>query len=146
MPESPIQILSNDLSNQTIEHARSELKRLRSADSSIEQELNQMIEAQREMNLIGDESIATKFRKPDFYKPLMYSLLLMEVQQFSGVNAILFYANTIFESAGVQNLFIAGVALTACQSLATGGEMFIVERLGRRILLILSGCGCALGK
>lgn len=31
------------------------------------------------------------------------------------------------------------------QTVATFCEMFIVEKLGRRLLLVLSGCGCSLG-
>lgn len=59
------------------------------------------------------------------------------------MNAILFFANDIFRAASM-NLIMANAILNGVQSLATFGEMFIVEKLGRRILLVISGCGCSL--
>lgn len=38
-------------------------------------------------------------RRPGVYKPLVIGISLMAFQQLSGVNAIMFYANTIFEEA-----------------------------------------------
>jgi len=147
MPESPTQIISQGpLNDQTIERAKSELKRLRSANSSIDSELEMIVSSQKAMNEMGSESLGQKFKNNDFYKPLIYSLGLMLVQQMSGVNAILFYANTIFLSASKDiNLTLANAVLTGTQTLATFAEMFVVEKLGRRILLICSGCGCFVG-
>lgn len=38
-------------------------------------------------------------RRPGVYKPLVIGISLMAFQQLSGVNAIMFYAKTIFEEA-----------------------------------------------
>lgn len=38
-------------------------------------------------------------RRPGVHKPLIIGICLMVFQQLSGVNAIMFYANTIFEEA-----------------------------------------------
>ena len=67
----------------------------------------------------------------------------MHPKLLSGVNAILFFANDIFKQASL-NLIMANAILNGVQSLATFGEMFIVDKLGRRILLVVSGCGCSL--
>lgn len=174
MPESPVQIISQyPLNDDTISWAKSELRRLRSSDSTVDRELDQIVQTQKLLNDIPGESLGEKVRKADFYKPLVFSLFLMLVQQMSGrefalfeiflylrsqvkklinrnltialgVNAILFFANDIFASASM-NLIMANAILNGVQSLATFGEMFIVEKLGRRILLVISGCGCSVG-
>lgn len=38
-------------------------------------------------------------RRPGVYKPLVIGISLMAFQQLSGVNAVMFYAETIFEEA-----------------------------------------------
>lgn len=85
MPESPVQIISQyPLNDETIEQARKSLTRLRSSNSTIESELNQIVNAQKVQNEMGHESLTYKFSKVDFYKPLIYSLMLMLIQQMSG--------------------------------------------------------------
>lgn len=114
MPESPVQILAqHPLTDQTIQRAENELRKLRSSNSTIETELELLVSAQKEMNEMGNERLREKIHKVDFYKPLTFSLLLMLIQQMSGVNAILFYANSIFENAAPDmNVELAGIALT----------------------------------
>ena len=85
MPESPIQIAAQfDLNEQTIDRARSELKRLRSPDSAIESELSQIVNTQKALNEAGNESLSQKVNNVDFYKPLIFALVLMLIQQMSG--------------------------------------------------------------
>lgn len=38
-------------------------------------------------------------KDPGIYKPLAVGVMLMLFQQFTGINAIMFYAETIFEDA-----------------------------------------------
>lgn len=38
-------------------------------------------------------------KDPGVYKPLVIGIMLMIFQQMSGINAIMFYAETIFEQA-----------------------------------------------
>lgn len=38
----------------------------------------------------------------------------MVLQQFGGVNAIAYYASSIFESAGVSCSYTVGVSIVAC--------------------------------
>lgn len=85
MPESPVQIISKGpLNEKTINRARNELKRLRSPNSTIESELDLIVSSQKAMNNLGGEKFTDKICKVDFYKPLIYSLVLMLIQQMSG--------------------------------------------------------------
>lgn len=70
---------------------------------------------------------------------LICGLGLMFFQQFSGINAVIFYTNNIFQSAG-SNIppVIATIIVGVVQTIATYASSVLVERAGRRILLLQS--------
>lgn len=82
---------------------------------------------------------------------LVISLGLMFFQQVSGINAVIFYTNDIFSAAdtGIQAT-LATIIVGVMQVVATFVATVIVDRAGRRILLLISGsvmaiCTLALG-
>ncbi|XP_046383720.1 facilitated trehalose transporter Tret1-like [Ischnura elegans] len=84
-------------------------------------------------------------------KAFVICLGIMVFQQLSGVNAVIFYTGTIFQAAGsglppTVSPVIVGVVQTVFTTVAAG----LVDRAGRRVLLILSSvvmsiCLAALG-
>ncbi|KAM6182769.1 solute carrier family 2, facilitated glucose transporter member 8 [Erethizon dorsatum] len=78
-------------------------------------------------------------RHPGIYKPFIIGISLMAFQQLSGVNAVMFYAETIFEEAKFKDSNLASVIMGAIQVLFTGIAALIMDRAGRRLLLTLSG-------
>ncbi|XP_005382485.1 PREDICTED: solute carrier family 2, facilitated glucose transporter member 8 isoform X3 [Chinchilla lanigera] len=78
-------------------------------------------------------------RHPGVYKPFIIGISLMAFQQLSGVNAVMFYAETIFEEAKFKDSSLASVIMGAIQVLFTGVAALIMDRAGRRLLLTLSG-------
>ena len=72
-------------------------------------------------------------------RPLIVALMLMLGQQLSGVNAVIFFSVTIFNAAKTQldslleNIIVGGV-----QVVATALAAVLIDRLGRRVLLISS--------
>lgn len=62
--------------------------------------------------------------------------------QFCGINAIVFYLTDIFLEAGfeVQDGLAGAAAVASTQVFATVVAIFIVDRLGRRVLLLASRC------
>ncbi|XP_036041553.1 solute carrier family 2, facilitated glucose transporter member 8 isoform X3 [Onychomys torridus] len=78
-------------------------------------------------------------RRPGVYKPLVIGISLMAFQQLSGVNAIMFYAKTIFEEAKFKDSSLASVTVGIIQVLFTAVAALIMDRAGRRLLLALSG-------
>merc|ERR1712038_136789 len=89
----------------------------------------------------GHEPFSLKdFRKPAIYKPFLMGLFLQFSQQFSGVNAVVFYTNNIFAGAGFEgNSGIPTVIIGALMAGFTVIMVLVVDKLGRRILLISSG-------
>nr|KAF6434467.1 solute carrier family 2 member 8 [Molossus molossus] len=63
----------------------------------------------------------------------------MVFQQLSGINAVMFYAETIFEEAKFKNSSLASVIVGVIQVLFTAMAALIMDRAGRRLLLALSG-------
>lgn len=87
-----------------------------------------------------------EFTKKSVYKPIILTLCLMIFQQWSGVNDIMFYTTEIFKSAKFEgNPAIPGVVVGAVQLVATMGSVFVIDRLGRRILLAISGTFMSVG-
>ena len=64
--------------------------------------------------------------------------------QLSGINAILYYLNEIFASAGFSTMSsnVQAVAIGVANLLATFLGISIIDRLGRRSLLLLGALGC----
>ncbi|XP_035221351.1 facilitated trehalose transporter Tret1-2 homolog isoform X1 [Stegodyphus dumicola] len=81
-----------------------------------------------------------EFLVPIIYKPFILSILLMFFQQFSGVNAILFYTVDIFKSAGSSlDPIRATIYVSVVQVIATAVGSILMDRAGRKPLLMISG-------
>ncbi|USP79805.1 hypothetical protein yc1106_07079 [Curvularia clavata] len=64
---------------------------------------------------------------------------LQFAQQWTGVNYFFYYGATIFQSAGVQDPIQVQLILGAVNVAMTFPGLYLIERLGRRIPLILGG-------
>lgn len=80
-----------------------------------------------------------EIKKPSVYRPLLIASILMVFQQFGGINAVLSYAMIMLEDAGISNPEVAEISLTVMQIIATAVSCLIVDKVGRRILLIVPG-------
>jgi len=78
--------------------------------------------------------------EPSILKPVCISLAFMLFQQLSGINAVLFFLNNIFEDSGSDmNPKLQSIIVGIVQVVATLGCSALIDRAGRKILLILSG-------
>ena len=77
------------------------------------------------------------------YVPFILVLFLMFFQQFSGINAAIFFAGTIFKQAKVTLLpdIITVIAVGLVQVLATLVSVVLVDWRGRKQLLVVSSIG-----
>ncbi|RYR06382.1 hypothetical protein Ahy_B06g086119 isoform B [Arachis hypogaea] len=78
-----------------------------------------------------------------YWLPLMIGIGLLVLQQLSGINGVLFYASTIFEGAGISSSDVATFGVGAVQVLATSLTLWLADKSGRRLLLIISSAGMA---
>jgi MFS family permease len=78
---------------------------------------------------------------------LILGIVLNMFQQITGINTIIYYAPSIFEFAGfTSNSFakMAAVALGSVNVIATLVSVGLIEKIGRRKLLIASAIGMGL--
>ncbi|KAH1058892.1 hypothetical protein AAZX31_02G053000 [Glycine max] len=73
-----------------------------------------------------------------YWFPLMVGIGLLVLQQLTGINGVFFYSSKIFASAGISSSDAATFGLGAMQVVMTGIATSLVDRSGRRMLLILS--------
>jgi len=82
----------------------------------------------------------------DCFKPerkqLYRTLLMMTLQMFqqlTGANYFFYYGATIFQSVGIQDSFVTQIILGAVNFFCTFGGLYVMERFGRRLPLIIGG-------
>jgi sugar porter (SP) family MFS transporter len=77
--------------------------------------------------------------------PLFLAVSIGIFNQLSGINAILYYLNDIFERAGFNKVSgdIQAVTVGATNLLFTMLAMALIDRLGRRTLLLIGAAGTA---
>jgi sugar porter (SP) family MFS transporter len=78
-------------------------------------------------------------------KPITLVVLLALFNQLTGINAILYFLNDIFAAAGFGRLAseTQSVAIGFTNLLATVIGMFLIDRVGRRTLLVMGALGMA---
>ena len=77
--------------------------------------------------------------------PILLAIAIGFFNQMSGINAILYYLNDIFKSAGFDKVSsdLQAVAIGATNLLFTVIAMSVIDRLGRKKLLLTGACGTA---
>lgn len=76
---------------------------------------------------------------PDLRRPLFIAAMLQVIQQFSGINAVFFYSQSIFENAKVREKDIpfAIIGTNAVNVLMTIITVPLMDIAGRRLLLLI---------
>lgn len=90
----------------------------------------------------NEASISDLFTVKANFKALLFTCLLAMFQQLSGINVVLFYMESIFISAGTSmSTSVATIIVGIVQIVASGVTPVVVDRLGRKMLLVFSGIG-----
>ncbi|XP_022834739.1 facilitated trehalose transporter Tret1 isoform X1 [Spodoptera litura] len=146
MPESPNFLVVKGKNDE----AREALIRLRGSAYDVDYELNSL-KARAEENKRNQVSYIAALKKKTALKALLICYALMVFQQLSGINAVIFNTSQIFSDAGATIApTIATIIIGVIQVIATFISSLVVDKLGRRILLLLSAlvmcvCSTALG-
>lgn len=110
----------------------------RDADISLEVvEVKSMVEASNRQTGIK----LSDLRKRRYALPLTLGIGLLLGQQLSGVNGIMFYSTSIFESAGISSGNAASLGLAGIQVIMTAVSAWLMDKAGRRLLLLISSGG-----
>jgi SP family arabinose:H+ symporter-like MFS transporter len=110
-------------------------------EENVEAELKDMIAAvDLEHGRAQEPLFSAKFKLP-----LFLAISIAMFNQLSGINAILYYLNTIFAGAGTSKsaASLEAVAIGATNLVFTVLAMSIIDRVGRRTLLLIGSVGTA---
>ena len=136
IPQSPRWLVKKG----RVEEARVVLRNI--GEENYEQELAEIVESIDAAHSLGNEPLfISKYRLP-----VLLAILIGMFNQLSGINAILYYLNDIFARAGFDKVSsdLQAVAIGATNLLATILAMSVIDRLGRKLLLLIGSVGTAL--
>jgi sugar porter (SP) family MFS transporter len=122
-----------------IDEAREVLRLI--GEENYEQELKDIIESIDAEHVTSDALFTAKYRVPIFL-----AISIGMFNQLSGINAILYYLNAIFEHAGFSKVSgdLQAVAIGATNLLFTMLAMSVIDKVGRKKLLLIGSVGTAL--
>ncbi|XP_046344789.2 solute carrier family 2, facilitated glucose transporter member 8-like [Haliotis rufescens] len=132
IPETPRWLLGRNQKAEAIQA----LKALRDSHMDVQEECRDI-----EEGLDPQEDFAWSgfLQKPELSRPLFIALMLFTFQQLSGISAVTFYTVLMFESGIPDLAHGATVAVGAIQVVATFAACLLMDRAGRRKLLIIAG-------
>lgn len=126
-----------------IEDAAGVLVRLRGSEADVETELAAIRAA-------ADHPQASwrTLLSPGIRIALIVGVGLAILQQATGINAVLYYAPTIFQTAGLESessAILAGAGLGVVNVIFTIVAIRYIDRVGRRTLLLVGSAGMVVG-
>jgi len=96
------------------------------------------IKTESESHIEGETIFMKKYRFP-----LMLAFLIAFFNQFSGINAFLYYAPRIFEEAGLgqSTALLSSIGIGVTNLVFTVLGVFLIDRLGRKTLMYIGSIG-----
>ncbi|CAN6445816.1 unnamed protein product [Victoria cruziana] len=120
-----------------LEEGKATLKKIRGTDD-VEAEYNDIYQACQAANLVKYpfRKLANRHNRP----PLVIAIVMQVFQQFTGINAIMFYAPVLFQTIGFKNdaSLLSSVIMGLVNVLCTMVSVLYVDKVGRRVLLLES--------
>jgi SP family xylose:H+ symportor-like MFS transporter len=107
----------------------------------------EFVEIKESIETEGKMEKASIFQK-SLFPIVVIGTVLSILQQFTGINAVLYYGADIFEQAlgfGKEDILAQQILLATVNLLFTFIAMFTVDKLGRKPLLIIGGFGMLVG-
>ncbi len=99
--------------------------------------------ADRVEQSLGEKATAAKFFTARLKTPILLAFLVAFFNQLSGINAILYFAPRIFEWTGLgeQAALLQSVGIGVTNLVFTYAGLWMIDRLGRRVLLYIGSFG-----
>ncbi|RCK67005.1 Galactose transporter [Candida viswanathii] len=141
MPESPRYLLSKD----KIDDARIALAKVNKAspeDPALLAELQLLQAGVERERLAGNASWMTLIKgKPRIFERVFVGAMLQSLQQLTGDNYFFYYATMVFKAIGLDDSFETAIIIGVINFASTFVGIFAIEKLGRRMCLMLGSVG-----
>jgi sugar porter (SP) family MFS transporter len=110
-------------------------------EENADQELQEIVESIGAEHVTSDALFTSKYRVPIFL-----AVTIGMFNQLSGINAILYYLNSIFAFAGFGKVSgdLQSVAIGATNLIFTMIAMSVIDKVGRRTMLLVGSVGTCL--
>ncbi|XXG64162.1 hypothetical protein AAC387_Pa05g2189 [Persea americana] len=129
--ETPTSLIEREM----LHEGKDMLKKIRGTEE-VDAEYNEIVAASERAGQVKKpfRNLAKRSSRP----PLVIGIVLQVFQQFTGINAIMFYAPVLFQTIGFKNdASLLSAAITGSVNvLCTLVSNFSVDRLGRKALLL----------
>ncbi|XP_050941122.1 sugar transporter ERD6-like 7 isoform X2 [Cucumis melo] len=139
IPESP-RWLAKERRQKEFEMA---LRKLRGEDVDVSQEAAEIQDFVTTLEQLPKPKVTDLFQRM-YLRSVIIGVGLMVCQQFGGINSICFYVANIFESAGFS-VFVGTISYAIIQVVVTGIGGLLMDKAGRKPLLLVSASGLVLG-
>jgi sugar porter (SP) family MFS transporter len=139
LPETPRYLIKTDRYDKAAK-SLAKLRRLPVDHPAVIEELNE-VQANHLYEMSLGKSTYLDCFKGTLGKRLLTGCLLQALQQLTGVNFIFYYGTQYFKNAGFHNPFIIQVITNSVNVASTFPGLYMVEKLGRRNLLLMGAIG-----
>jgi MFS transporter, SP family, arabinose:H+ symporter len=114
----------------------------RTGEENYEEELQEIVRSIH----VEQEQAAEKLFSRKYLFPIFLAVTIGMFNQLSGINAILYYLNDIFAHAGFSKMSgnLQAVAVGGTNLLFTVLAMSVIDKIGRKLLLLVGALGMAL--
>jgi SP family galactose:H+ symporter-like MFS transporter len=139
LPDSPRWLISKS----KVEQAKKILQRARTV-SDVSPEIKDIQKSMKKQGVGGMKGLF----QPSLKMPMIVGMGLAIFQQITGINTVIYYAPTIFKFAGITAVgpaILAGAGLTIVMWLFHVLAIFLLDRVGRRPLLLVGVAGQIIG-
>ncbi len=104
-------------------------------DSDIEQLVHEV-----ELTAVGADK-TSRFWTSRLRLPILLGFLIAFFNQLSGINVILYFAPRLLNLAGISNPLAASISLGVTNLIFTFIGLWLIDKLGRRVLLFIGSIG-----